>query len=180
MRLSDVGKVVTLAGWVQRIRKMGVLTFVDLRDRYGITQLVFNENENKELFDKANSLGREYVIQATGKVNERSSKNEKIDTGEIEIIVSELNVLNESLVQPFTIEENTDVCDDLRMRYRYLDLRRANVRRNLELRHKMCIAIRQFPDSKGLLEIETPVLVGSSPEGARDRVVRSRVTSQAV
>ncbi len=175
MRLSDVGKVVTLAGWVQRIRKMGVLTFVDLRDRYGITQLVFNENENKELFDKANSLGREYVIQATGKVNERSSKNEKIDTGEIEIIVSELNVLNESLVPPFTIEENTDGGDDLRMKYRYLDLRRANVRRNLELRHKMCIAIRQFLDSKGFLEIETPVLVGSTPEGARDFVVPSRM-----
>ena len=175
MRLSDAGKVVTLAGWVQRIRKMGVLTFVDLRDRYGITQLVFNENENKELFDKANSLGREYVIQATGKVNERSSKNEKIDTGEIEIIVSELNVLNESLVPPFTIEENTDGGDDLRMKYRYLDLRRANVRRNLELRHKMCIAIRQFLDSKGFLEIETPVLVGSTPEGARDFVVPSRM-----
>ena len=175
LRLSDVGKVVTLAGWVQRIRKMGVLTFVDLRDRYGITQLVFNENENKELFDKANSLGREYVIQATGKVNERSSKNEKIDTGEIEIIVSELNVLNESLVPPFTIEENTDGGDDLRMKYRYLDLRRANVRRNLELRHKMCIAIRQFLDSKGFLEIETPVLVGSTPEGARDFVVPSRM-----
>ena len=175
MRLSDTGKVVTLAGWVQRIRKMGVLTFVDLRDRYGITQLVFNENENKELFDKANSLGREYVIQATGKVNERSSKNEKIDTGEIEIIVSELNVLNESLVPPFTIEENTDGGDDLRMKYRYLDLRRANVRRNLELRHKMCIAIRQFLDSKGFLEIETPVLVGSTPEGARDFVVPSRM-----
>ena len=175
MRLSDTGKVVTLAGWVQRIRKMGVLTFVDLRDRYGITQLVFNENENKELFDKANSLGREYVIQATGKVNERSSKNEKIDTGEIEIIVSELNVLNESLVPPFTIEENTDGGDDLRMKYRYLDLRRANVRRNLEVRHKMCIAIRQFLDSKGFLEIETPVLVGSTPEGARDFVVPSRM-----
>lgn len=175
LRLCDVGKVVTLAGWVQRIRKMGVLTFVDLRDRYGITQLVFNENDGKELFDKANSLGREYVVQAAGTVNERSSKNEKIETGEIEIIVSQLTVLNESLVPPFTIEENTDGGDDLRMKYRYLDLRRANVRRNLELRHKMCIAIRQFLDSKGFLEIETPVLVGSTPEGARDFVVPSRM-----
>ncbi len=175
LRLCDAGKVVTLAGWVQRIRKMGVLTFVDLRDRYGITQLVFNENEGKELFDKANSLGREYVVQATGTVNERSSKNEKIETGDIEIIVSGLTVLNESLVPPFTIEENTDGGDDLRMKYRYLDLRRANVRRNLELRHKMCIAIRQFLDSKGFLEIETPVLVGSTPEGARDFVVPSRM-----
>ena len=175
LRLSDAGKQVTLAGWVQRIRKMGVLTFVDLRDRYGITQLVFNENDNNELFEAANNLGREYVIQATGRVNERSSKNEKIGTGEIEIIVSKLNVLNESLVPPFTIEENTDGGDDLRMKYRYLDLRRSNVRRNLELRHRMCIAIRQFLDSKGFLEIETPVLVGSTPEGARDFVVPSRM-----
>ncbi len=175
LRLSDAGKQVTLAGWVQRIRKMGVITFVDLRDRYGITQLVFNENDTPKLFEVANNLGREYVIQATGIVNERSSKNEKIATGEIEIIVSELNVLNESLVPPFTIEENTDGGDDLRMKYRYLDLRRANVRKNLELRHKMCIAIRQFLDSKGFLEIETPVLVGSTPEGARDFVVPSRM-----
>ncbi len=175
LRLSDAGKQVTLAGWVQRIRKMGVITFVDLRDRYGITQLVFNENDTPKLFEIANNLGREYVIQATGIVNERSSKNEKIATGEIEIIVSELNVLNESLVPPFTIEENTDGGDDLRMKYRYLDLRRANVRKNLELRHKMCIAIRQFLDSKGFLEIETPVLVGSTPEGARDFVVPSRM-----
>ncbi len=175
LRLSDAGRQVTLAGWVQRIRKMGVITFVDLRDRYGITQLVFNENDTPKLFEVANTLGREYVIQATGIVNERSSKNEKIATGEIEIIVSELNVLNESLVPPFTIEENTDGGDDLRMKYRYLDLRRANVRKNLELRHKMCIAIRQFLDSKGFLEIETPVLVGSTPEGARDFVVPSRM-----
>ncbi len=175
LRLSDAGKQVTLAGWVQRIRKMGVITFVDLRDRYGITQLVFNENDTPKLFEVANTLGREYVIQATGIVNERSSKNEKIATGEIEIIVSELNVLNEILVPPFTIEENTDGGDDLRMKYRYLDLRRANVRKNLELRHKMCIAIRQFLDSKGFLEIETPVLVGSTPEGARDFVVPSRM-----
>lgn len=175
LRISDAGSVVTLAGWVQRIRKMGVLTFVDLRDRYGITQLVFNENENAELFERANTLGREFVIQATGIVNERSSKNDKIPTGEIEINVSELNVLNKSLVPPFTIEDNTDGGDDLRMKYRYLDLRRTTVRQNLELRHKMCIAIRQFLDSKGFLEIETPVLVGSTPEGARDFVVPSRM-----
>lgn len=175
LRLSDAGKEVKLAGWVQRIRKMGVLTFVDLRDRYGITQLVFNENDNLELFESANALGREYVIQVTGKVNERSSKNDKLPTGDIEIIVSELNVLNSSLVPPFTIEDNTDGGDDLRMKYRYLDLRRPAVRKNFELRHKMCIAIRQFLDSKGFLEIETPVLVGSTPEGARDFVVPSRM-----
>lgn len=175
LRLSDAGKKVKLAGWVQRIRKMGVLTFVDLRDRYGITQLVFNENDNLELFESANALGREYVIQVTGKVNERSSKNDKLPTGDIEIIVSELNVLNGSLVPPFTIEDNTDGGDDLRMKYRYLDLRRNAVRKNFELRHKMCIAIRQFLDSKGFLEIETPVLVGSTPEGARDFVVPSRM-----
>lgn len=175
LRLSDAGKRVTLAGWVQRIRKMGVLTFVDLRDRYGITQLVFNETDNPELFEMANKLGREFVVQATGTVNERSSKNEKIATGEIEIIVSALSVLNESLTPPFTIEDNTDGGDDLRMKYRYLDLRRACVRKNLELRHRMCIAVRQFLDSKGFLEIETPVLVGSTPEGARDFVVPSRM-----
>lgn len=175
LRLSDAGKRVTLAGWVQRIRKMGVLTFVDLRDRYGITQLVFNETDNPELFEMANKLGREFVVQATGTVSERSSKNEKIATGEIEIIVSALSVLNESLTPPFTIEDNTDGGDDLRMKYRYLDLRRACVRKNLELRHRMCIAVRQFLDSKGFLEIETPVLVGSTPEGARDFVVPSRM-----
>lgn len=175
LRLSDAGKRVTLAGWVQRIRKMGVLTFVDLRDRYGITQLVFNETDNPELFETANKLGREYVVQATGTVSERSSKNEKIATGEVEIIVSALYVLNESLTPPFTIEDNTDGGDDLRMKYRYLDLRRSCVRKNLELRHRMCIAVRQFLDSKGFLEIETPVLVGSTPEGARDFVVPSRM-----
>lgn len=175
LRLSDAGKRVTLAGWVQRIRKMGVLTFVDLRDRYGITQLVFNETDNPELFETANKLGREYVVQATGTVSERSSKNEKIATGEVEIIVSALDVLNESLTPPFTIEDNTDGGDDLRMKYRYLDLRRSCVRKNLELRHRMCIAVRQFLDSKGFLEIETPVLVGSTPEGARDFVVPSRM-----
>ena len=173
--LANVGETVTLAGWIQRIRKMGALTFIDLRDRYGITQLVFNQTENETLFNQANDLGREYVIQATGTVNERYAKNKNIPTGGIEIIVTALNVLNESLVPPFTIEDDTDGGDDLRMKYRYLDLRRNAVRKNIELRHKTCIAIRQFLDSKGFLEIETPVLVGSTPEGARDFVVPSRM-----
>ena len=141
LRIGNVGQEVTLAGWVQRSRKMGGMTFVDLRDRYGITQLVFNEETNAELCAQANKLGREYVIQVTGTVNERYAKNEKIPTGDIEIIVSEMTVLNESLVPPFTIETNTDGGDDLRMKYRYLDLRRENVRANLELRHKFCIAV---------------------------------------
>ena len=175
LRLANAGETVTLAGWVQRIRKMGALTFVDLRDRYGITQLVFSQTDNEPLFDAANTLGREYVIQATGTVNERYAKNDNIPTGEIEINVTELQVLNESLVPPFTIEDETDGGDDLRMKYRYLDLRRNTVRKNIELRHKTCIAIRQFLDSKGFLEIETPVLVGSTPEGARDFVVPSRM-----
>lgn len=175
LRLANAGETVTLAGWVQRIRKMGALTFVDLRDRYGITQLVFSQTDNEPLFNAANTLGREYVIQTTGTVNERYAKNDNIPTGEIEINVTELQVLNESLVPPFTIEDETDGGDDLRMKYRYLDLRRNTVRKNIELRHKTCIAIRQFLDSKGFLEIETPVLVGSTPEGARDFVVPSRM-----
>ncbi len=175
LRLSDAGKTVTLAGWVQRTRKMGGMTFVDLRDRYGITQLVFNEEKNAELCEKANKLGREYVIQISGTVNERESKNTKIPTGEIEIIASELNVLNESLTPPFTIEENSDGGDDIRMKYRYLDLRRSNVRANIELRHKMTMEVRRYLDSKGFLEIETPMLIGSTPEGARDFVVPSRM-----
>ena len=175
LRIGNVGQEVTLAGWVQRSRKMGGMTFVDLRDRYGITQLVFNEETNAELCAQANKLGREYVIQVTGTVNERYAKNEKIPTGDIEIIVSGMTILNESLVPPFTIETNTDGGDDLRMKYRYLDLRRENVRANLELRHKFCIAVRNFLDSKGFLEIETPVLIGSTPEGARDFIVPSRM-----
>ena len=167
LRISDVGQHVTLAGWVQRTRKMGGMTFVDLRDRYGITQLVFNEEADKGLCDEANKLGREFVIQVVGTVNERYNKNPKMPTGDIEIIVSTLKVLNASLTPPFTIEENTDGGDELRMKYRYLDLRRSNVRANLELRHKFCLAVRHFLDSKGFLEIETPVLVGSTPEGAR-------------
>ena len=175
LRISDVNKQVTLAGWVQRSRKMGGMTFIDLRDRYGITQLVFNEEINAELCDQANHLGREYVIQITGTVNERFSKNQNIPTGDIEIIVSELNVLNVALTPPFTIEENTDGGDDIRMKYRYLDLRRANVRKNLELRHKMTIEVRKYLDNQGYIEVETPILVGSTPEGARDFVVPSRM-----
>ena len=175
LRISDVNKQVTLAGWVQRSRKMGGMTFIDLRDRYGITQLVFNEEVNAELCERANRLGREFVLQVKGTVNERFSKNQHIPTGDIEIIVSELDVLNSSLTPPFTIEENTDGGDDIRMKYRYLDLRRANVRSNLELRHKMTIEVRKYLDSQGFIEVETPILVGSTPEGARDFVVPSRM-----
>ena len=175
LRLSDAGSVVTLAGWVQRSRKMGGMTFVDLRDRYGITQLVFNEEENAELCERANHLGREYVIQVSGKVNERFSKNPNMPTGEIEIVVTELNVLNTALTPPFTIEDNTDGGDDIRMKYRYLDLRRTAVRKNLELRHKMTIEVRKYLDEHGFIEVETPILVGSTPEGARDFVVPSRM-----
>ena len=175
LRISDVNKQVTLAGWVQRSRKMGGMTFIDLRDRYGITQLVFNEEVNAELCERANHLGREFVIQVKGTVNERFSRNQHIPTGDIEIIVSELNVLNSSLTPPFTIEENTDGGDDIRMKYRDLDLRRANVRNNLELRHKMTIEVRKYLDNQGFIEVETPILVGSTPEGARDFVVPSRM-----
>ena len=175
LRINNVGETVTLAGWVQRVRKMGGMTFVDLRDRYGITQLVFNEETNADLCAQANKLGREYVIQVVGTVGERYSKNDKMPTGDIEITVTTLTVLNASDVPPFTIEENTDGGDELRMKYRYLDLRREVVRRNLELRHKFCLAVRHFLDEKGFLEIETPVLVGSTPEGARDFIVPSRM-----
>ncbi len=175
LRLSDAGKEVTLAGWVQRSRKMGGMTFVDLRDRYGITQLVFNEADNADLCGEANKLGREYCIQVKGVVNERQSKNNKIPTGDIEIIVKELNVLSSSETPPFTIEDNTDGGDDLRMKYRYLDLRREAVRKNMELRHRMTILIRNFLDSAEFMEVETPILIGSTPEGARDFVVPSRM-----
>ncbi|MBQ8736926.1 MAG: aspartate--tRNA ligase [Bacteroidaceae bacterium] len=175
LRLSNAGEKVTLAGWVQRVRKMGGMTFIDLRDRYGITQLVFNEEVDAPLCERANKLGREFVIQITGTVNERYSKNNNIPTGEIEIIVSELNLLNASEVPPFTIEDNSDGGDDIRMKYRYLDLRRPCVRQNLELRHKMCIAVRNYLSDLGFLEVETPMLIGSTPEGARDFVVPSRM-----
>ena len=175
LNISNVGQDVTLAGWVQRVRKMGGMTFVDLRDRYGVTQLVFNQEINGDLCEKANKLGREFVIQAKGAVSERSSKNLNIPTGEIEIIVNELNILNSSEVPPFTIEDNTDGGDDIRMQYRYLDLRRNPVRSNLELRHKIAFEIRRFLDEKRFLEVETPILIGSTPEGARDFVVPSRM-----
>ena len=175
LRLSEVGQSVTLCGWVQRTRKMGGMTFVDLRDRYGITQLVFNEETDAALCAQANKLGREYVIQVTGTVNERYAKNDKMPTGDIELLVDTLTVLNASEVPPFTIEENTDGGDDLRMKYRYLDLRRASVRANLELRHKFCLAVREYLDNLDFMEIETPVLVGSTPEGARDFIVPSRM-----
>ncbi len=175
LRISNTDQKVTLSGWVQRSRRMGGMTFIDLRDRYGVTQLVFNEENNKELCDRSNKLGREFVIQITGSVSERSSKNDKIPTGDIEILVEELNILNTSATPPFTIEEKTDGGDDIRMKYRYLDLRRPNVRKNLELRHKMTMEVRRYLDNLGFLEVETPVLIGSTPEGARDFVVPSRM-----
>ena len=175
LRLADEGLVITLAGWVQKTRKMGGMTFVDIRDRYGITQLVFNQEIDAALCEKANKLGREYVIQVTGTVRERSNKNANLPTGEIEVIASELNVLNSAVTPPFTIEDDTDGGDDLRMKYRYLDLRRNAVRKNLELRHKMAFEVRNYLDKQGFLEVETPVLVNSTPEGARDFVVPSRM-----
>ena len=175
LRLADVNATVTLSGWVQRARKMGGMTFVDLRDRYGVTQLVFSEDVNAELCEKASHLGREYVIQATGVVSERQSKNANIPTGDIEIIVSELNILNEAATPPFTIENNTDGGDDIRMKYRYLDLRREAVRKNLELRHQMTMEVRRYLDSMNFIEVETPMLIASTPEGARDFVVPSRM-----
>ena len=175
LRLSDCGKKVTLAGWVQRLRKMGGMTFIDLRDRYGVSQLVFDEASDKELCDKANNLGREFCIQVTGEVRERQSKNPKMDTGDIEIVAGELNILSPSLTPPFKIEDETDGGDDLRMKYRYLDLRRPVVRKNLELRHRMTILIRNFLDARNFIEVETPILIGSTPEGARDFVVPSRM-----
>ena len=174
LRLSDAGQEVTLAGWVQRTRKMGGMTFADLRDRYGLTQLVFNGAVDKDLCDQANKLGREYCIQVTGTVSERESKNSKMPTGDIEIIVSKLNVLSPSLTPPFTIEDNTDGGDELRMKYRYLDLRRAAVRKNIELRHRMTILIRNFLDNQKFIEVETPILIGSTAAGARDCVGPSR------
>ena len=175
LRLADVGKQVTLAGWVQRVRKMGGMTFIDVRDRYGITQLVFDEASDKSLCEQANKLGREYCIQAEGIVSERQSKNSKIPTGDIELLVNKLITLSPSVTPPFTIEDNTDGGDQLRMKYRYLDLRRNAVRKNLELRHRMTILIRNFLDNRQFIEVETPILIGSTPEGARDFVVPSRM-----
>ena len=175
LRIENVGQKVTLAGWVQGVHNLGALTFVDLRDRYGITQLAFNEDAKDELKEKAARLGREYVVQAVGVVAERYSKNKKIPTGDVEIIVEELNIISESATPPFTIEDNTDGGDEPRMKYRYLDLRRSCVRKNLELRHKMTILIRNFLDARQFIEVETPILIGSTPEGARDFVVPSRM-----
>lgn len=175
LRLSDTGNRVVLAGWVQRVRKMGGMIFVDLRDRYGVTQLVFNESANSDLCEKASRLGREFVIQIQGVVNERSSKNGKIPTGDIEILVDVLNLINASQTPPFTIEDESDGGDDLRMKYRYLDLRRSCVRKNMEMRHKIVMETRKFMDEKSFIEVETPILINSTPEGARDFVVPSRM-----
>lgn len=173
--LSNVGEKVTLCGWVQRSRDLGGMTFVDLRDRYGITQMVFNMDTDAGLCEAARKLGREYVVLVEGRVAERSNKNPKMPTGEIEIIVDRLEVLNEAKTPPFTIEDNTDGGEELRMKYRYLDLRRGPVKRNLELRHRMAFQTRNYLDSIKFIEVETPVLIKSTPEGARDYVVPSRV-----
>lgn len=175
LRINDVSKEVTLAGWVQTVRKFGAITFIDLRDRYGITQLLFGEQLNKDLDE--NPPGREFVLQATGIVHERSNKNPNIPTGDIEIIVSSFKILNKSAVPPFTIEDKTDGGDDLRMKYRYLDLRRNTVKKNLELRYAVNRAARNFLHSQGFMDIETPFLIKSTPEGARDFVVPSRMNA---
>ena len=175
LRIENTGTEVTLCGWVQRSRDLGGMTFVDLRDRYGLTQLAFNMETNQELCLKARQLGREFVLQVTGKIAERSSKNLKMPTGEIEIIVSDFKILNEAETPPFTIEEKTDGGDELRMKYRYLDLRRTSVRENMQLRHNMAIETRKYLSDEGFFEVETPVLIKSTPEGARDFLVPSRV-----
>ena len=175
LRLSDINTTVTLSGWVQRSRDLGGMTFIDLRDRYGITQLAFNADVNAEMADKANKLGREFVIQVTGKVVERSSKNKNIPTGEIEIIVDELTILNAAKTPPFTIEDNTDGGEELRAQYRYLDLRRAPVQEKLKLRNKVALETRKYLDSLDFMDVETPYLIKSTPEGARDFVVPSRM-----
>ena len=175
LRIENVGQTVTLAGWVQKVRNLGAMTFIDLRDRYGISQIVVEENSPAPIREAAAKLGREFVVQVTGNVIERSSKNPKMPTGDIEVAATELTILNEAQTPPFTIEENSDGGDDLRMKYRYLDLRRPPLQRNMELRHRMAYAIRTFLNNEGFLEIETPYLVGSTPEGARDFVVPSRM-----
>ena len=175
LRIEQVGKEVTLSGWVQRTRNLGGMTFVDLRDRYGLTQLAFNMDTNADLCSQARKLGREFVIQITGKVIERASKNSNIPTGDIEIEVSNLNILNAAKLPPFTIEDETDGGDDLRMQYRYLDIRRNPVRENLMLRHRMSTETRKYLDSQDFVEVETPYLIKSTPEGARDFIVPSRM-----
>jgi aspartyl-tRNA synthetase len=176
LRLKHKGEKATLSGWIQRSRDLGGMTFVDLRDRYGITQLVFNMESDSELCNKARRLGREFVIRTNGIVAERSNKNPKMTTGDIEILVEGIEVLNQAAIPPFTIEDDTDGGEDLRMKYRYLDLRRACMRKNLELRHRMAQEVRKYMDSKGFIEIETPVLIKTTPEGARDYVVPSRIS----
>jgi len=175
LRIGDINNSVTLSGWVQKIRKMGGMTFVDLRDRYGITQITSDESIDKIVFETMNGLGREFVIQISGTVIERSSKNKNIPTGDIEIKTEKITILNKSDIPPFTIEDETDGGEELRMKYRYLDIRRNPIRKNLETRHKISLAVRNYLDSKGFMEVETPVLIGSTPEGARDFVVPSRV-----
>ncbi|MBR7170001.1 MAG: aspartate--tRNA ligase, partial [Alistipes sp.] len=175
LRVEHVNETVTLAGWVQKVRNLGAMTFIDLRDRYGITQIVVEETTEASVRETALRVGREWVLQVTGKVIERSSKNPKMATGDIEVAATAIQVLNEALTPPFTIEEQSDGGDDLRMKYRYLDLRRPPLQRNMILRHKMAQEIRRFLDSEGFLEIETPYLVGSTPEGVRDFIVPSRM-----
>ena len=175
LKITNAGQDVILCGWIQKSRDLGGMTFVDLRDRYGITQLVFNMETNKELCEKARKLGREFVVQVKGKVRERSNKNFKMETGEIEIDVNELNILNRSEIPPFTIEEDTDGGEELRMKFRYLDLRRNTVKNNILLRHRVSQEVRKYMDSIGFVEVETPVLIKSTPEGARDFVVPSRM-----
>lgn len=177
LRITDVNREVMLCGWVQKTRNLGGMTFIDLRDRYGITQLAFNTDWDKEMAARANELGREFVIQVKGTVIERESKNKNNPTGDIEIKVTELKVLNSAKTPPFTIEDETDGGDELRMKYRYLDLRRSPVRKNLELRHRLAIETRNYLDRQNFLEVETPVLIKSTPEGARDFVVPSRMHS---
>lgn len=177
LRIADVNKEVTLAGWVQKARNMGGLTFVDIRDRYGITQLAFNMETDATLCEQARKLGREYVIQIEGKVAERESKNTKIPTGEVEIIVTKLVVLNAAKTPPFTIEDETDGGDELRMKYRYLDLRRKPLQRNIILRHRVNIEVRKYLDEQGFIDVETPMLIKSTPEGARDFIVPSRMNA---
>ena len=175
LRSANINQTVTLAGWVQKVRNLGAMAFIDLRDRYGITQIVVEEGSNEQTKEAAARLGREFVIQVTGRVIERSSKNPKMATGDIEVVAEAITILTEAITPPFTIEENSDGGDDLRMKYRYLDLRRPPLQRNMILRHKMAQEIRRFLDSEGFLEIETPYLIKSTPEGARDFIVPSRM-----
>ena len=176
LNLENVGTTVILSGWVQKSRNLGNVLFIDLRDRYGITQLKFEQN-NIQLFDKAQGLGREYVLKIVGKVVERESKNKNIKTGEIEVLVDELNILNPSKTPPFTIEDKTDGGEELRMKYRYLDIRRNKIKQNLILRHKISSEARNYLNSIGFIDVETPYLIKSTPEGARDFIVPSRMNS---